>query len=133
MYVCQLLMSITTSQASKEPTTPQKPSRERYSSLISDTSPSRAFMRQALNNQYSPPRASQGSRLSTSRKHQTRWMSEDLRSTSSRAIVDDNDDDDPLSPASDLVNRQASLRGSIENPSIARLIVVTLIATQICS
>ena len=122
IHVCQLMMSITTSQASKEPTTPQKPPRERYSSLISDTSPSRAFMRQALNNQYSPPRASQGSRLSTSRKHQTRWMSEDLRSTSSRAIVDDNDDDDPLSPGSDLVNRQAPRRGSIENPPSARLI-----------
>ena len=49
-------------------------------------------------------------------------MSEDLRSTSSRAIVDDNDDDDRLSPGSDLVNRQATRRGSIENPPSARLI-----------
>ena len=115
-------MSITTSQASKEPTTPQKPSRERYSSLISDTSPSKTFVRHTLNNQYSPPRASQASRLSTSRKHSTRWMSEDLRSTSSRSIVDDNDDDDLLNPGSDPVNRQAARRGSIENPPSARLI-----------
>ena len=79
-------------------------------------------MRHALNNQYSPPRASQVSRLSTSRKHPTRWMSEDLRSTSSRPIVDDNDEDDLLSLGSDTVNRQASRRGSIENPPSARLI-----------
>jgi hypothetical protein len=115
-------MSVTISQASKEPTTPQKPSRERYSSLISDTSPSRTFIRQTLNNHYSPPRASQASRLSNSRRHPSRWMSEDLRSTSSRPIVDDNEDDDPSSTGSDIVNRQAARNGTTENPPSARLI-----------
>ncbi|KAI9507614.1 hypothetical protein F5148DRAFT_89304 [Russula earlei] len=108
-------------RASKEPTTPQKPSRERYTSLIDDTSPSRASMRRALNNQHSPPQTSQVSRLSTARKHQTRWMSEDLRTTSSRPIVDDNEDDDPLSSSSDLGNRP-SARNIIGNPPSARLI-----------
>ena len=102
-------------QASKEPTTPQKPSRERYSSLISDTSPSRTFVRRTLNNQQSPPRSSQLSRLSNARKHSTRWMSEDLRTTSSRSIVDDNEDDDPLSSGSDRGNRQAARSGTIES------------------
>ncbi|KAH9983008.1 hypothetical protein BJV74DRAFT_797625 [Russula compacta] len=110
-------------RASKEPTTPQKPSRERYSSLFSDTSPSRTFMRRALNNsnQYSPPRSSQVSRLSTTRKHQSRWMSEDLRTTSSRPVVDDNEDDDPVSTGSDLGNRQP-VRIGIEHSPGARLV-----------
>jgi hypothetical protein len=109
-------------RASIEPTTPQKPSRERYSSLISDTSPSKTFVRRALNNQQSPPRSSQVSRLSTARKHQTRWMSEDLRTTSSRPIIDDNEDDDPLSSGSGHGNKQAARNGTIENPPSARLI-----------
>ena len=48
-------------------------------------------------------------------------MSEDLRSTSSRSIVDDNDDD-PLSSGSDHGSRQAARNGTIENPSSARLV-----------
>ncbi|KAF8491184.1 hypothetical protein F5888DRAFT_1069075 [Russula emetica] len=51
-----------------------------------------------------------------------RWMSEDLRSTSSRSIVDDNEDDDPLSSGSDHGSRQAARRGTIENPPSARLV-----------
>ncbi|KAI0249068.1 hypothetical protein BJV78DRAFT_1156100 [Lactifluus subvellereus] len=109
-------------RASKEPTTPQKLSRERYSSLVSDTSPSRTAARRALNNQYSPQRSSQVSRLSTTRKHPTRWMSEDLRTTSSRLIVDDNEDDGPLIPGSDLRDRQPARRGSMENSLGSRLI-----------
>ena len=49
-------------------------------------------------------------------------MSEDLRTTSSRPIIDDNEDDDPLSSGSDLGNRQAARNGTIENPPSARLI-----------
>jgi hypothetical protein len=45
-------------------------------------------------------------------------MSEDLRSTSSRSIVDDNEDEDPLSSGSDLGNRQAARNGSMENPLV---------------
>lgn len=118
-------------RASKEPTTPQKPSRERYSSLISDTSPSRTFVRRALNNQQSPPRSSQISRLSSTRKHATRWMSEDLRTTSSRSIVDDNEDDDPLSSGSDHGNRQAARSGAIENSPSARLVGESLRAAGV--
>ena len=82
----------TTFQASKEPTTPPKLPRERYSSLFSETSPSRTSMRRALQNpNSSQPRTSQANQISTMR---TRWMSEDLRSTSARSIVDDNEDDD---------------------------------------
>ena len=49
-------------------------------------------------------------------------MSEDLRSTSSRSIVDDNEDDDPLSSGSDHGNRQAARNGAVETLSSARLI-----------
>lgn len=79
-------------------------------------------MRRNANNQQSPPRSSQISRLSTTRKHATRWMSEDLRSTSSRSIVDDNEDDGPLSSGSDHGSRQAARRGTIEIPPSARLV-----------
>ncbi|KAI0301221.1 hypothetical protein B0F90DRAFT_1817223 [Multifurca ochricompacta] len=109
-------------RTSKEPTTPQKLPRERYSSLASDTSPSRAFSRRIVPNQYSPHRSSQVNRSSTTRKHQLRWMSEDLRTTSARSIVDDNEDDDPLSPTSDLGNRQTVRGGSMENSLGTRLI-----------
>ena len=79
-------------QTSKEPTTPPKLPRERYSSLFSDTSPSRTSMRRTLQNpNSSQQRTSQANQVSTMR---TRWMSEDLRSTSTRSIVDDNEDDD---------------------------------------
>lgn len=111
-----------TPQVSKEPTTPQKLSRERYSSLVSDTSPSRTAARRGPNNQYSPQRSSQVSRLSTARKHQTRWMSEDLRTTSSRPVIDDNEDDDPLISGSNLGDRQTARRGSVENSLGSRLV-----------
>jgi hypothetical protein len=88
-------------------------------------------MRRALNNQQSPPRSSQISRLSTTRKHSTRWMSEDLRTTSSRSIVDDNEDDDPLSSSSDHGSRQAARRGTIENPPSARLVGESLRAAGV--
>jgi len=48
-------------------------------------------------------------------------MSEDLRSTSSRSIVDDNEDDDPSS-GDDLGNRQTVRSGSIENSLGSRLV-----------
>jgi hypothetical protein len=48
-------------------------------------------------------------------------MSEDLRSTSSRSIVDDNEDDDPLS-GNDPRNRQTVRSGSMENSLGSRLV-----------
>lgn len=57
-------------------------------------------------------------------------MSEDLRTTSSRSIVDDNDDD-PLSSGSDHGNRQAARNGTIENPASARLVGESLRATGV--
>lgn len=87
-------------------------------------------MRRTPNNQQSPPRSSQISRLSTTRRHSTRWMSEDLR-TSSRSIVDDNEDDDPLSSGSDHGSRQAARRGTIENPPGARLVGESLRAAGV--
>ena len=84
-------------------------------------------MRRTLNNHQSPPRSSQISRLSTTRKHVTRWMSEDLRTSSSRSIVDDNDDD-PLSSGSDHGSRQAARSG---NPPSARLVGESLRAAGV--
>src|ERR1700677_4758078 len=103
-----------TFQTSKEPTTPQKLPRERYSSLVSDTSPSRTSMRRTLQNPNSSQRTSQASQVSTMRKHQTRWMSEDLRATSARSIVDDNEDDDLRNASNDTGVRQTLRGGSME-------------------
>ena len=58
-------------------------------------------------------------------------MSEDLRTTSSRSIVDDNEDDTPLSSGSDHGNRQAARRGIIENPPSARLVGESLRASGV--
>ena len=58
-------------------------------------------------------------------------MSEDLRTTSSRSIVDDNEDDDPLSSGSDHGSRQAARRGIIENPPNARLVGESLRAAGV--
>ena len=111
-----------TFQTSKEPTTPQKLPRERYSSLASDTSPSRTSVRRTLQNPNSSQRSSQANQVSTMRKHQTRWMSEDLRSTSARSIVDDNEDDDPRSSNNDAEIRQTVRGGSMETSLGTRLV-----------
>ena len=57
-------------------------------------------------------------------------MSEDLRTTSSRSIVDDNEDD-PLSSGSDRGSRQAARSGIIENPPSARLVGESLRAAGV--
>ena len=58
-------------------------------------------------------------------------MSEDLRTTSSRSIVDDNEDDDPLSSGSDHASRRAARSGSVEAPISARLIGESLRAAGV--
>ena len=58
-------------------------------------------------------------------------MSEDLRTTSSRSIVDDNEDDDPLSSGSDHASRQAARNGTLETPINARLIGESLRAARV--
>ncbi len=110
-----------TFQTSKEPTTPQKLQRERYSSLASDTSPSRMSMRRALQSPNSPPRLSHAKQVPTMRKHQTR-MSEDLRTASVRSIVDDNEDDGLPNSNNDAGTRQAVRGGSMETSLGTRLI-----------
>ncbi|KAI9452775.1 hypothetical protein BJY52DRAFT_1402243 [Lactarius psammicola] len=109
-------------RTSKEPTTPQKLPRERYSSLASDTSPSRTSVRRTLQNPNSSQRSSQVNQVPTMRKHQTRWMSEDLRTTSARSIVDDNEDDDPGSSNNGAGIRQTVRGGSMETSLGTRLV-----------
>ncbi|KAI9443628.1 hypothetical protein H4582DRAFT_1807936 [Lactarius indigo] len=109
-------------RTSKEPTTPQKLPRERYSSLASDTSPSRTSARRTLQNPNSSQRSTQANQVSAMRKHQTRWMSEDLRTTSARSIVDDNDDDDLRSSSNDVESRQTVRGGSMETSLGTRLV-----------
>jgi hypothetical protein len=114
-----------TFQTSKEPTTPQKLPRERYSSLVSETSPSRTSMRRTLQNPNSSQRPSQANQVSTMRKHQTRWMSEDLRTNSTRSIVDDNEDDDLRSASNSNDTggvRQTVRGGSMETTLGTRLV-----------
>ncbi|KAH9054005.1 hypothetical protein EDB83DRAFT_2393359 [Lactarius deliciosus] len=106
-------------RTSKEPTTPQK---LRYSSLVSDTSPSRTSARRTLQNPNSSQRYSQANQVSAVRKHQTRWMSEDLRTTSVRSIVDDNEDNDLRSSSNDVGNRQTARGGSMETSLGTRLV-----------
>ncbi|KAH8992555.1 hypothetical protein EDB86DRAFT_3079158 [Lactarius hatsudake] len=106
-------------RTSKEPTTPQK---LRYSSLVSDTSPSRMSTRRTLQNPNSSQRSSQANQVSAVRKHQARWMSEDLRTTSVRSIVDDNEDDDLRSSSNDVGNRQTVRGGSMETSLGTRLV-----------
>ncbi len=111
-----------TFQTSKEPTTPQKLPRERYSSLVSDTSPSRTSVRRTFQNPNTSQRSSQANQVPTTRKHQTRWMSEDLRTTSARSIVDDNEDDDLRGSNNDAGNRQTVRGGSMETSLGTRLV-----------
>ncbi|KAI0269973.1 hypothetical protein BC834DRAFT_580864 [Gloeopeniophorella convolvens] len=107
-------------RTSKEPTTPQK--RERHTSLASDGSPSRRPSSRAyVQNQYSPHRPSHANRSTPARKHQTRWMSEDLRS-SSRSVVDDEEEEDPPSTGSELGRRQSGRGGSMETTLGTRLV-----------
>ncbi|KAH8984430.1 hypothetical protein EDB92DRAFT_2105965 [Lactarius akahatsu] len=106
-------------RTSKEPTTPQK---LRYSALVSDTSPSRTSARRTLQNPNSSQRSSQANQVSVVRKHQTRWMSEDLRTSSARSIVDDNEDDDLRGSSNDVGNRQTVRGGSVETSLGTRLV-----------
>ncbi|KAH9032820.1 hypothetical protein EDB84DRAFT_1489726 [Lactarius hengduanensis] len=106
-------------RTSKEPTTPQK---LRYSSLVSDTSPSRTSARRTLQNPNSSQRSSQVTQVSAVRKHQTRWMSEDLRTSSARSIVDDNEDDDLRGSSNNVGNRQTVRGGSVETSLGTRLV-----------
>lgn len=107
-------------RTSKEPTTPPKLPRERYSSLVSETSPSRSSMRRTLQNpNSSSQRAPQvNNQVSTMRKHQTRWMSEDLRTTSARSIVVDDNEDDDLRSASTSNDAGGGVRQTVRGGSM---------------
>ncbi|KAF8262829.1 hypothetical protein EI94DRAFT_1808209 [Lactarius quietus] len=68
------------------------------------------------------PTISQANQISTMRKHQTRWTSEDLRTASARSIVDDNEDDDPPGSSNDTGIRQTVRGGSMETSLGTRLV-----------
>ncbi|KAI0042399.1 hypothetical protein FA95DRAFT_1564366 [Auriscalpium vulgare] len=116
------------SSRSGEPTTPQK-ARERHTSLLSGSgSPSPRASTSRLYNtsqlEMSPRR--NGSVRDATRRHQTRWMSEDLSSVSEPV----HDHDEELEHASGG-RRQAARTGSMESSLGARLVGDSLRAAGI--
>ncbi|KAI0064103.1 hypothetical protein BV25DRAFT_340956 [Artomyces pyxidatus] len=123
-------------RASGEPTTPQK---FRHNTLITrNSSPSPKTSSRLYNTSrvdLSPNRPSHASKSSTvremTRKHQTRWVSDDIRSSTSGSITGDADDSFDSANSTGLGRRQTARGGSMESTLGARLVGDSLRAAGI--